>query len=764
MPANRFFDPFPQKFSATTGNVGAGWKLYFYQGGSTTTLQDTYSDVTLTTVNANPVVADSAGLFGDIFLDSALSYACKLTDENDVQIDYADYIQQTTNTQIAQMQREVLAGSDAVGQVFTLTSFTYTTGDTQNLLVFQNGNLLEPGPSNDYEETSSSSITVNSSITINPADKWTFLKNVVSATVENAANVQYDPAGIGAVSTNVQAKLREWVSVTDFGADSTGTADCASSLESAIAACFPSSATYSAGGVDYYVATKALYFPPGVYKVSSTVSNTLTPSATKIFVGLSIYGDSARPVYAGAAAGLNPAAATIIADSGASWAANQSVIDLQYHNYCSIENIAVRGISGTTKAVDISNGAGWKTDSVSIYQSKYGLYSNASGLAIHKRIGISNCTDIAMYMKDSGDSDIESPYINTNNQDYATDLNKGIGIYMATSKNCNIRGGKIEYNSIGIYVLDNQGLNITGVNFDVNGQSHILLNYTSASGTTPNSLQIKSITITGNRFLAGGQLGGTIPGAHIHCYSATADSHVVITGNSFRKGAGGAYDDNPFIGAQAVGPLTYCIYSDHQGTSSYYNTFAVSGNDFYNGSKANTIGVSAPSGANVSYVGDNIINLPNFISGTNVSVFSKPSFRAVSNTTTNNQTGDGTAYTVIFGIEEYDTENDYNNTTGQFTAPSDGVYLFNASIGVKDHATSAWTSVVAGIKTTAVASGNNALESSVVAGDVQLTGSVIVKMTAGQTAEVEVAASGGSLAADIGPYINQMYFSGYKLS
>lgn len=40
----------------------------------------------------------------------------------------------------------------------------------------------------------------------------------------NASNVQYDPAGTGAVTTNVQAKLREVVSVQDFGASPANTA------------------------------------------------------------------------------------------------------------------------------------------------------------------------------------------------------------------------------------------------------------------------------------------------------------------------------------------------------------------------------------------------------------------------------------------------------------------------------------------------------------------------------------------------------------
>jgi len=260
MPANRFYDPFPQKFNTTTGSVGAGWKLYFYVGGSSTTLQDTYSDTGLSVPNTNPVVADSAGLFGDIFLDSGLSYAVKLTDGNDVQIDYASYIQQATSTQISQMQREVQAGSAASGQVFTLTSFTYSVGDTQNLLVFQNGDLLEPGPTNDYEETSSSSITVNSAITINPGDKWTFLKNVASATVANAANITYTPAGSGAVATNVQAKLRETVSVTDFGAVGDGVTDDLSALNLAVTYCKANN--------------KALFFPELTFAISDTLNVT----------------------------------------------------------------------------------------------------------------------------------------------------------------------------------------------------------------------------------------------------------------------------------------------------------------------------------------------------------------------------------------------------------------------------------------------------------------------------------------------------------
>lgn len=64
------------------GDPRAGAKLYFYQAG-TLTAQDTYSDSALTTPNTNPVVADSAGEFGAIYL-STDPYRVILKDSDDV--------------------------------------------------------------------------------------------------------------------------------------------------------------------------------------------------------------------------------------------------------------------------------------------------------------------------------------------------------------------------------------------------------------------------------------------------------------------------------------------------------------------------------------------------------------------------------------------------------------------------------------------------------------------------------------------------------
>jgi len=73
----------------------------------------------------------------------------------------------------------------------------------------------------------------------------------------NAADVQYDPAGTGAVATTVQAKLRETVSVKDFGAVGDGVADDTVAIQAAI------DSLAATGGV--------VHFPAGEYRIARNI-------------------------------------------------------------------------------------------------------------------------------------------------------------------------------------------------------------------------------------------------------------------------------------------------------------------------------------------------------------------------------------------------------------------------------------------------------------------------------------------------------------
>ena len=80
--SDRFYFPLQQAFS-NAGAIGVGYKLKFWvASGAYSVLKDSYSESTLTTPNANPVVADASGRFGPIFLSG--SYGVQLFDSNDV--------------------------------------------------------------------------------------------------------------------------------------------------------------------------------------------------------------------------------------------------------------------------------------------------------------------------------------------------------------------------------------------------------------------------------------------------------------------------------------------------------------------------------------------------------------------------------------------------------------------------------------------------------------------------------------------------------
>ena len=99
----------------------------------------------------------------------------------------------------------------------------------------------------------------------------TDLQSVVEEVVSDLAGsarsslVGYIPAGTGAAPTTVQSKLRETVSIKDFGADPTGVADSTTAFNAA------TMATVAHTGNGDLAMRREIYVPPGDYKILGTV-------------------------------------------------------------------------------------------------------------------------------------------------------------------------------------------------------------------------------------------------------------------------------------------------------------------------------------------------------------------------------------------------------------------------------------------------------------------------------------------------------------
>ncbi len=91
--AGRFSTP-NEQFLDENGDPLAGGKLAFFVSG-TSTPQDTFSDDALTVANTNPVILNSAGRAGDIFLSNA-DYKVTLSKADDTVVWTADPVRSTT--------------------------------------------------------------------------------------------------------------------------------------------------------------------------------------------------------------------------------------------------------------------------------------------------------------------------------------------------------------------------------------------------------------------------------------------------------------------------------------------------------------------------------------------------------------------------------------------------------------------------------------------------------------------------------------------
>ena len=117
--------------------------------------------------------------------------------------------------------------------VFTLTTMVYQPG-TNALSVFVDGvNQYGPGAQYAFTETDSTTVTFADGLHVGASVKFTtaVINNIGGV---DASQVTYTPPFTNSVSTNVEAKLSEYVTVEDFGAIGDGTTNDTTKIQNAI--------------------------------------------------------------------------------------------------------------------------------------------------------------------------------------------------------------------------------------------------------------------------------------------------------------------------------------------------------------------------------------------------------------------------------------------------------------------------------------------------------------------------------------------------
>lgn len=246
------------QFLDNNGNVLTGGKIYTYAAG-TTTPQASYTSAAGTTAHSNPIILDASGRVpgGEIWLTDGLQYKVAIYTADNVLIGTYDNVIGINSNFVNFVSSEEVQIATAGQTVFTLTTMQYQPG-TNNLVVYVDGVNQVEGGSYSYVETNSTTVTFTSGLHVGAVVKFvsaevlstnvtdasttvytpaaTSLLDGVATTVKTAldtvsnestgsAYVGYIQSGAGAVQTTVETKLRESVSVKDFGAVGDGVAD-----------------------------------------------------------------------------------------------------------------------------------------------------------------------------------------------------------------------------------------------------------------------------------------------------------------------------------------------------------------------------------------------------------------------------------------------------------------------------------------------------------------------------------------------------------
>lgn len=312
------------------GNPLAGGKIYTYLAG-TTTPAATYTTSAGSITHTNPIVLDGAGRVpsGEIWLTDGITYKFVVEDANNVLIGTYDNLVGINSNFVAYSNSQEIQTATAGQTVFNLTTMQYQPG-TNSLSVFVDGvNQYGPGAQYAYVETDSDTVTFVSGLHVGASVKFT-TSQLNSSGATDAALVTYNPPFIDGVSTNVEAKLSQYVSVKDFGAVGNGTVDDTAAFNNAILAL---KNTSGGGYPDQFSASYVIFVPEGVYKITAPIN---------LYSGMTLQGEGAKSVIS-EESGFSGAALIVLTNS---------------NNTVTMANVVNLGLqTTTTSGITVDNAA-----------------------------------------------------------------------------------------------------------------------------------------------------------------------------------------------------------------------------------------------------------------------------------------------------------------------------------------------------------------------------------------------------------------------
>jgi hypothetical protein len=212
------------QFFTNSGTPLTGGKIFTYLAG-TTTPATTYTNSQGNVQWTNPIVLNAAGRVpsgGEIWLTDGLLYKFVLKDADDVTIATYDNISGINSNFVAFVNQQEIVTATAGQTVFNL-GISYQPG-TNSLSVFVDGvNQYGPGAQYAYTETDADTVTFTSGLHVGAEVKFTTTQQQSAGAVD-AQQVSYTPPFANSVTTNVEAKLAQYVSIQDFGASPSASA------------------------------------------------------------------------------------------------------------------------------------------------------------------------------------------------------------------------------------------------------------------------------------------------------------------------------------------------------------------------------------------------------------------------------------------------------------------------------------------------------------------------------------------------------------